>query len=264
MKKRTKRIVTLIAAIMMVLSTTLVAFAAGEGTSKKDEGKKVEISNIVINVLLPNGKESDIEKIVKNPYDDSADRYWFHDERFKCTLSYNENDVVSYDVSKNVSGKKLKDVKLEDVITLNFKDSDLLAAINEKTNNTPIAYTADSYEVKLLAVKFIYNSWHIDAMIDVKQEEETTTAPAESTTLATVTVDVKWKESAVLNSYSSIEYYSEKTSVIKMADTGYYGLVDAKGNVVIQPAASQYSANSSVSTSGRVVYSEPSINTSTA
>ena len=164
MKKRTKRIVTLIAAIMMVLSTTLVAFAAGEGTSKKDEGKKVEISNIVINVLLPNGKESDIEKIVKNPYDDSADRYWFHDERFKCTLSYNENDVVSYDVSKNVSGKKLKDVKLEDVITLNFKDSDLLAAINEKTNNTPIAYIADSYEVKLLAVKFIYNSLHQYAM----------------------------------------------------------------------------------------------------
>ena len=72
------------------------------------------------------------------------------------------------------------------------------------------------------------------------QEEETTTAPAESTTMATVTVDVKWKESAVLYSYSSIEYYSEKTSVIKMADTGYYGLVDAKGNVVIQPAASQY------------------------
>ena len=72
------------------------------------------------------------------------------------------------------------------------------------------------------------------------QEEKATTALAESTTLATVTVDVKWKESAVLNSYSSIEYYSEKTSVIKMADTGYYGLVDAKGNVVIQPAASQY------------------------
>lgn len=72
------------------------------------------------------------------------------------------------------------------------------------------------------------------------QEDEATTALAESTTLATVTVDVKWKESAVLNSYSSIEYYSEKTSVIKMADTGYYGLVDAKGNVVIQPAASQY------------------------
>ena len=58
-------------------------------------------------------------------------------------------------------------------------------------------------------------------------ETETTDAPEK--------IDYIWQESTVLNSYESIKFYSEDTCVIKMKENGMYGLVDSKGNVVVQP-----------------------------
>lgn len=61
---------------------------------------------------------------------------------------------------------------------------------------------------------------------------ETTAIPS---TTEPVKVDYKWVESAVLNSYSSIKYFNEDTCVFKLPQTGKYGLIDNKGNVVIEP-----------------------------
>ncbi len=62
----------------------------------------------------------------------------------------------------------------------------------------------------------------------------------------TVTTDaavanVNWKESAVLNeSFALIENYNEKSCLVKMADTGYFGLIDLKGNIVVEPEYGHY------------------------
>ncbi len=58
-------------------------------------------------------------------------------------------------------------------------------------------------------------------------ETETTDTPEKT--------DYIWQESTVLNSYESIKFYSEDTCIIKMKENGMYGLIDSKGNVVVQP-----------------------------
>ncbi len=59
------------------------------------------------------------------------------------------------------------------------------------------------------------------------EEEETTDTPEKT--------DYIWQESAVLNSYESIKFYSENTCIIEMKENGMYGLIDSMGNVVVQP-----------------------------
>lgn len=44
-----------------------------------------------------------------------------------------------------------------------------------------------------------------------------------------------WVTSTVLNSYASIEYFSEDTCVFKMPENGLYGLIDTRGNVLMPP-----------------------------
>lgn len=62
----------------------------------------------------------------------------------------------------------------------------------------------------------------------------------------TVTTDaavanVNWKESSVLNdSFALIENYNEKSCMVKMADTGYFGLIDLNGNIVVEPEYGHY------------------------
>lgn len=64
---------------------------------------------------------------------------------------------------------------------------------------------------------------------------------SETTTENSVSVKYKWKESSVLNnSFALIENYNEKSCLVKMADTGYFGLIDLKGNVVVEPKYGQY------------------------
>lgn len=73
------------------------------------------------------------------------------------------------------------------------------------------------------------------AVIDSISAELTTTNITPNET------DYKWVESAVLNeSFSLIENYNEKSCLIKMADTGYFGLIDLKGNIVIEPEYGHY------------------------
>ncbi len=53
--------------------------------------------------------------------------------------------------------------------------------------------------------------------------------------------NVNWKESSVLNnSFALIENYNEKSCLVKMADTGYFGLIDLKGNIVVEPEYGHY------------------------
>ena len=62
----------------------------------------------------------------------------------------------------------------------------------------------------------------------------------------TVTTDaavanVNWKESSVLNdSFALIENYNEKSCLVKMANTGYFGLIDLKGNIIVEPEYGRY------------------------
>lgn len=77
---------------------------------------------------------------------------------------------------------------------------------------------------------------YFGAVSNVSSDEETSTV-----TQAVSTADYKWVESAVLNnSFAIIENYNEKSCLIKMADTGYFGLIDLKGNIVIKPEYGQY------------------------
>lgn len=70
----------------------------------------------------------------------------------------------------------------------------------------------------------------------------TTTDEETSTVVQTATtIDYKWFESSVLNnSFAFIENYNEKTCMVKMADTGYFGLIDLKGNIVVEPEYGHY------------------------
>lgn len=63
-----------------------------------------------------------------------------------------------------------------------------------------------------------------------------------TTTQSAQPISYEWKESATLNKYSDLKYFNEDTVIFAMKENGLSGLLDNKGNVLIEAEYKAFSA----------------------
>lgn len=98
MKKRTRKIITVISSFILTLSTTFAAFA---GTS--DNEKLTVVDNVNFYIFSPIGTDEEIkEEVMKNPLLDSPATKWTNlTDGMKGSIAYSEADYREYEIENS-------------------------------------------------------------------------------------------------------------------------------------------------------------------
>lgn len=175
MKKRTRKIITVISSFVLTLSTTFAAFA---GTS--DNEKLTVVDNVNFYIFSPIGTDEEIkEEVMKNPLLDSPATKWTNlTDGMKGSIAYSEADYREYEIenSYNHAEKKAGYVAVENVGSIVTKaptDEAIKKALESKWSS--FEYDTTKYGIKWIVAKYAHNTWHVDGVVVPLSELETTT-----------------------------------------------------------------------------------------
>lgn len=175
MKKRTRKIITVISSFILTLSTTFAAFA---GTS--DNEKLTVVDNVNFYIFSPIGTDEEIkEEVMKNPLLDSPATKWTNlTDGMKGSIAYSEADYREYEIenSYNHAEKKGGYIAVENVASIVTKaptDEAIKKAVESKWSS--FEYDTTKYGIKWIVAKYAHNTWHVDGVVVPLSELETTT-----------------------------------------------------------------------------------------
>ncbi len=175
MKKRTRKIITVISSFILTLSTTFAAFA---GTS--DNEKLTVVDNVNFYIFSPIGTDEEIkEEVMKNPLLDSPATKWTNlTDGMKGSIAYSEADYREYEIenSYNHAEKKGGYIAVENVGSIVTKaptDEAMKKAVESKWSS--FEYDTTKYGIKWIVAKYAHNTWHVDGVVVPLSELETTT-----------------------------------------------------------------------------------------
>ena len=175
MKKRTRRIITVISSFVLALSTTFAAFA---GTS--DNEKLTVVDNVNFYIFSPIGTDKEIkEEVMKNPLLDSPATKWTNlTDGMKGSIAYAEADYREYEIenSYNQAEKKGGYIAVENVGSIVTKaptDEAIKKAVESKWSS--FKYDTTKYGIKWIVAKYAHNTLHVDGVVVPLSELETTT-----------------------------------------------------------------------------------------
>lgn len=182
MKKRTRKIITVISSFVLTLSTTFAAFA---GTS--DNEKLTVVDNVNFYIFSPIGTDEEIkEEVMKNPLLDSPATKWTNlTDGMKGSIAYSEADYREYEIenSYNHAEKKAGYIAVENVASIVTKaptDEAIKKAVESKWSS--FEYDTTKYGIKWIVAKYAHNTWHVDGVVVPLSELETTTEEETSET----------------------------------------------------------------------------------
>lgn len=175
MKKRTRKIITIISSFVLTLSTTFAAFA---GTS--DNEKLTVVDNVNFYIFSPIGTDEEIKgEVMKNPLLDSPATKWTNlTDSMKGSIAYSEADYREYEIenSYNHAEKKAGYIAVENVGSIVTKaptDEAIKKALESKWSS--FEYDTTKYGIKWIVAKYAHNTWHVDGVVVPLSELETTT-----------------------------------------------------------------------------------------
>lgn len=175
MKKRTRKIITIISSFVLTLSTTFAAFA---GTS--DNEKLTVADNVNFYIFSPIGTDEEIKgEVMKNPLLDSPATKWTNlTDSMKGSIAYSEADYREYEIenSYNHAEKKAGYIAVENVGSIVTKaptDEAIKKALESKWSS--FEYDTTKYGIKWIVAKYAHNTWHVDGVVVPLSELETTT-----------------------------------------------------------------------------------------
>lgn len=175
MKKRTRKIITVISSFVLALSTTFAAYA---GTS--DNEKLTVVDNVNFYIFSPIGTDEEIkEEVMKNPLLDSPATKWTNlTDGMKGSIAYAEADYREYEIenSYNHAEKKAGYIAVENVGSIVTKaptDEAIKKAVESKWSS--FKYDTTKYGIKWIVAKYAHNTWHVDGVVVPLSELETTT-----------------------------------------------------------------------------------------
>lgn len=175
MKKRTRKIITVISSFVLALSTTFAAYA---GTS--DNEKLTVVDNVNFYIFSPIGTDKEIkEEVMKNPLLDSPATKWTNlTDGMKGSIAYAEADYREYEIenSYNHAEKKAGYIAVENVGSIVTKaptDEAIKKAVESKWSS--FKYDTTKYGIKWIVAKYAHNTWHVDGVVVPLSELETTT-----------------------------------------------------------------------------------------
>lgn len=175
MKKRTRKIITVISSFVLTLSTTFAAFA---GTS--DNEKLTVVDNVNFYIFSPIGTDEEIKgEVMKNPLLDSPATKWTNlTDGMKGSIAYAEADYREYEIenSYNHAEKKAGYIAVENVGSIVTKaptDEAIKKAVESKWSS--FKYDTTKYGIKWIVAKYAHNTWHVDGVVVPLSELETTT-----------------------------------------------------------------------------------------
>ena len=199
MKKRTRKIITVISSFVLTLSTTFAAFA---GTS--DNEKLTVVDNVNFYIFSPIGTDEEIkEEVMKNPLLDSPATKWTNlTDGMKGSIAYSEADYREYEIenSYNHAEKKAGYIAVENVGSIVTKaptDEAIKKAVESKWSS--FEYDTTKYGIKWIVAKYAHNTWHVDGVVVPLSELETTTEEetSETTTAPETTTEKDISETTV-------------------------------------------------------------------
>lgn len=195
MKKRTRKIITVISSFVLALSTTFAAYA---GTS--DNEKLTAVDNVNFYIFSPIGTDKEIkEEVMKNPLLDSPATKWTNlTDGMKGSIAYAEADYREYEIenSYNHAEKKAGYIAVENVgsiITKAPTDEAIKKAVESKWSS--FKYDTTKYGIKWIVAKYAHNTWHVDGVVvplselETTTEETTTEETSETTTVQETTTE---------------------------------------------------------------------------
>lgn len=175
MKKRTRKIITVISSFVLALSTTFAAYA---GTS--DNEKLTVVDNVNFYIFSPIGTDEEIKgEVMKNPLLDSPATKWTNlTDGMKGSIAYAEADYREYEIenSYNHAEKKAGYIAVENVGSIVTKaptDEAIKKAVESKWSS--FKYDTTKYGIKWIVAKYAHNTWHVDGVVVPLSELETTT-----------------------------------------------------------------------------------------
>lgn len=210
MKKRTRKIITVISSFILTLSTTFAAFA---GTS--DNEKLTVVDNVNFYIFSPIGTDEEIkEEVMKNPLLDSPATKWTNlTDGMKGSIAYSEADYREYEIenSYNHAEKKGGYIAVENVGSIVTKaptDEAMKKAVESKWSS--FEYDTTKYGIKWIVAKYAHNTWHVDGVVVPLSELETTT---EETTTEETTTEEETSETTTAQETTTEKEIPETTTV---------------------------------------------------
>ena len=226
MKKRTRKIITVISSFILTLSTTFAAFA---GTS--DNEKLTVVDNVNFYIFSPIGTDEEIkEEVMKNPLLDSPATKWTNlTDGMKGSIAYAEADYREYEIenSYNHAEKKGGYIAVENVGSIVTKaptDESIKKAVESKWSS--FKYDTTKYGIKWIVAKYAHNTWHVDGVVVPLSELETTT---EEETSETTTAPETTTEKEISETTTAQETTTEK----EISETTVQETTTAQGVVII-------------------------------
>lgn len=204
MKKRTRKIITVISSFVLTLSTTFAAFA---GTS--DNEKLTVVDNVNFYIFSPIGTDEEIKgEVMKNPLLDSPATKWTNlTDGMKGSIAYAEADYREYEIenSYNHAEKKAGYIAVENVGSIVTKaptDEAIKKAVESKWSS--FKYDTTKYGIKWIVAKYAHNTWHVDGVVvplselETTTEETTTEETSETTTVQETTTEKEIPETTTV------------------------------------------------------------------
>lgn len=204
MKKRTRKIITVISSFVLALSTTFAAYA---GTS--DNEKLTVVDNVNFYIFSPIGTDKEIkEEVMKNPLLDSPATKWTNlTDGMKGSIAYAEADYREYEIenSYNHAEKKAGYIAVENVGSIVTKaptDEAIKKAVESKWSS--FKYDTTKYGIKWIVAKYAHNTWHVDGVVvplselETTTEETTTEETSETTTVQETTTEKEIPETTTV------------------------------------------------------------------
>ena len=204
MKKRTRKIITVISSFVLALSTTFAAYA---GTS--DNEKLTVVDNVNFYIFSPIGTDEEIKgEVMKNPLLDSPATKWTNlTDGMKVSIAYAEADYREYEIenSYNHAEKKAGYIAVENVGSIVTKaptDEAIKKAVESKWSS--FKYDTTKYGIKWIVAKYAHNTWHVDGVVvplselETTTEETTTEETSETTTVQETTTEKEIPETTTV------------------------------------------------------------------
>lgn len=204
MKKRTRKIITVISSFVLALSTTFAAYA---GTS--DNEKLTVVDNVNFYIFSPIGTDEEIKgEVMKNPLLDSPATKWTNlTDGMKGSIAYAEADYREYEIenSYNHAEKKAGYIAVENVGSIVTKaptDEAIKKAVESKWSS--FKYDTTKYGIKWIVAKYAHNTWHVDGVVvplselETTTEETTTEETSETTTVQETTTEKEIPETTTV------------------------------------------------------------------
>ena len=226
MKKRTRKIITVISSFVLALSTTFAAYAGTSGNEKL-----TVVDNVNFYIFSPIGTDKEIkEEVMKNPLLDSPATKWTNlTDGMKGSIAYAEADYREYEIenSYNHAEKKAGYIAVENVGSIVTKaptDEAIKKAVESKWSS--FKYDTTKYGIKWIVAKYAHNTWHVDGVVVPLSELETTT---EEETSETTTAPETTTEKEISETTTAQETTTEK----EISETTVQETTTAQGVVII-------------------------------